>query len=173
MKLDQDLNILVNYNPGGYPGFRVISYNPSNGLIYVVAYYVDEIQVFNLDLTLIRRYSTSSHYPFSITLSSNQLYVETREGIVPVYQNEIIINQFNGCNGNNAGLNSILFDPNGNMATTCWYPSNKLYLYSSNGLFTGKSISAPSYPRYIGFYSKGRFIQISWKQSSIYKLKRK
>ena len=36
-KVDQDLNILVNYNPGGYPLYREISYNPSNGFIHVVA----------------------------------------------------------------------------------------------------------------------------------------
>jgi len=58
-KLDQDLNILVNYNPGGDPWYRGISYNPSNGLLYVVSYF--EIQVFNLDLTLIRRFSTSPY----------------------------------------------------------------------------------------------------------------
>ena len=64
-KLDQDLNILINYNPtGGTPLYRGISYNPSNGLIYVVAYYfLNEIQVFNLDLTLIRSFSTSPLNP--------------------------------------------------------------------------------------------------------------
>ena len=59
-KLDQDFNIMINYNPGSYtPDYRGISYNPSNGLIYVVANSYYEIQVFNLDLTLIRRISTS------------------------------------------------------------------------------------------------------------------
>ena len=33
-KLDQDLNILIKYNPGGYPGYLGISYNPSNGLLF-------------------------------------------------------------------------------------------------------------------------------------------
>ena len=32
-KVDQDLNILRNYNPGGNPWYSGISYNPSNGLI--------------------------------------------------------------------------------------------------------------------------------------------
>ena len=41
-----------NYNPGGYPFYRGISYNPSNGFIYVAAASVNlkEIQLFNLDL---------------------------------------------------------------------------------------------------------------------------
>ena len=34
---DQDLNILRNYNPDGYPYYGGISYNPSKGLIYVAA----------------------------------------------------------------------------------------------------------------------------------------
>ena len=61
-KVDQDLNILIEYNPtGGKPYYHGISYSPSNGLIYVAAVNLQEIQVFNLDLALIRRFSTSPH----------------------------------------------------------------------------------------------------------------
>ena len=168
-KVDKDLNILIDYNPGGStPSYLGISYNPSNGLIYVAAPWLNEIQVFSLDLTLIRRISTLPHEPWSITISSNQLYVGTGGGMILVYQNESLINQFNGCDGNSVWLTSILFDPNGYMATSCDNPANKLYLFSPNGSFTGKSITTPQYPRYIGFDSKDRFIQISWKQISIY-----
>ena len=52
-KVDQDLNILRNYNPGGYSGYLGISYNPSNGLLYVESWYLDEIQVFNLVVPLL------------------------------------------------------------------------------------------------------------------------
>ena len=86
--------------------------------------------------------------------------------MILVYENEILIKQFNGCDGNSEALISILFDPNGYMATTCNY-SNKLYLFSPNSSFTGKIITA-LHPIYIGFDSKGRFIQISNKQISIY-----
>ena len=66
-KPDQDLNILIQYNStGDWPGYRGISYNPSNGFIYVAAFWLKEIQVFNLNLTLIRRISTSPHMPWSI-----------------------------------------------------------------------------------------------------------
>ena len=34
--------------------------------------------------------------------------------------------------------------------------------YSPNGLFTGKSLTTPPYPRYIGFDSKCRLIKISY-----------
>ena len=168
-KLDEDFNILINYNPTGTsPFYRGISYNPSNGLLYVAAYaFLKEIQVLNLNLTLIRRISTYHYQPWSITISANQLYVGTN-GIILVYQNESLINQFNGCNGNGDLITSILSDPNGYMATSCSDPTNKLYLISPNSSFTGKSIKTPSSPNYIGFDSKGRFIHITWKQISIY-----
>ena len=166
-KVDKDLNILIEYYPGGYPYYRGISYNPSNGFIYVASYKFYEIQVFNLDLTFIRQVSTS-YEPWSITITSNQLYVGTNGGIVLVYQNESLIKQFNGCNGNVDWITSLLFDPSGYMATSCGYSTNKLYLFSPDGSFTNKSITTPDDPRYFGFDSKGRFIQISSKQISIY-----
>ena len=83
-------------------------------------------------------------------------------------QNETIINQYNGRDGNNAALNSIFFDQNGYMATSCDNPTNKLYLFFLNGSFTGKSLTTPPYPRYIGFESKNGFIQISSNQINIY-----
>ena len=84
-KLDEDLNILINNNPGCTPYYAGISYNPSNGFIYVVAYgFNQEILVFNLDHTLIRRFSTSPNRPWSITISSNQLYVGTEKGMILV-----------------------------------------------------------------------------------------
>ena len=99
-KVDQYLNILANYNLVSYTGYRGISYNPSNGLIYVVAWWLDEILVFNSDLTLIHHFHKSPHYPWSFAESSNQLYVGTYGVIIIVYQNEKIIHQFNGCDDN-------------------------------------------------------------------------
>ena len=156
-KVDKDLNILRHYHPGGDPRYRGISYNPSNGLIYIAVNRLSEIRVFSLDLTLIRSFSTSPNYPWSITESSNKLYVGTDEGIILVYQDEKLINNLDGCAAWWTNVQSILFDLNG-------YQTNKLHLFSPNGSFTGQSITTPSSPRYIGFYSKGRFVQISEKQ---------
>ena len=161
------INILINYNPGGDPYYRGISHNPSDGLLYVAAYFSYEIQVLDLDLTLIRRFSTEPQWPWSITFSSNKLYVGSMGGIILVYQNESLINQFDGCNGNDVTVTSILFDPNGYMATSCDNPADNLFLFSTNGLFD-KSITTPQYPEYIGFDSKGGFILISGYQINIY-----
>ena len=78
--------------------------------------------------------------------------------MILVYEIEKILNQFDG---NRELLRSIFFDQNGYLATTCSNPTNKLYLFSPDGSFTGKSLTTPQYPRYIGFDSKGRFILIS------------
>ena len=86
--------------------------------------------------------------------------------MILVYQNEILINQFNGCGEKSQLLRSILFDQNDSMVTSC--SINNIYLYSANGSFTGKSLSAPPQIMYIGFDSKGRFIQISKEQINIY-----
>ena len=91
-KVDQDLNILINRAPNDDNIFYLgISYNPSNSLIYVVAYGLNEIQVFNSDLTLICRFNTSPHTPHSIAISSEKLYVGTL-GIIHLYENEFLVN---------------------------------------------------------------------------------
>ena len=123
---------------------------------------LNEIQVFNLNLSLIRRFSKKTTYTILNHRISKQIML--------VYQNEIIINQFNGCNGNSDVLTSILLDQNGYMVTSCanLTTKTKLYLNFQNGSFKGQSLTTPSTPYYIGFDSKGRFIQISNKQISIY-----
>ena len=85
-----------------------------------------------------------------------------------VLQNEVIVNQFNGCGGNSVILTSILFDEYGYFATSCYEPTNKLYLFFANGTDTGKSMTTPTNTKYIGFDSKGHFIQISQNQTTIY-----
>ena len=153
-KVDKDLTVLINYNynqAGSNAKYLGISYNPSNSLIYVTS------SMFSM---------FSSYYPWSITVSSNQLYVGLNKGIILVFQNEIFINQFDGCNGDNVLLSSILFDQNGYMATSCY--SNKSYLFSPSGSFTGKYLTIPRFARYIGFDSKDRFILTSIHQIVIY-----
>ena len=72
----------------------------------------------------------------------------TIKGIILAYQNEEIINQFNGCDwcdGNSDWLFSILLDQNGYMVTAC--SNSKLYIFSPNGSFTGQSITTPEHPQ--------------------------
>jgi hypothetical protein len=169
-KLDKELNILIQYNSTGStsPLYRGIYFNSSNGFIFVVPSNLTEIQVFDLNLTYSHNISISSYKPYSITEYNNNMYVGTGNGIILVIQNEVIINQFNGCNGTIITVTFILFDQYGYMATICSNPTNKLYLYNSNGTYTGTSLLTPVNPRYIGFDTKGRFVLISTNQTTIY-----
>ena len=170
-KLDDKLNVdvLIPYNVSGTtPTYRGLYFSSNNGFLYVAAVALTEIHVFNLNLTLNHSFSTSPYQPWSITEYNNQLYVGTTNGIVLVVQNEVILKQFNGCGENNVILSSILFDQYGYFATSCNDPINKLYLIFPNGTYTGRTISTPINPRYIGFDSKGHLIQISTNETTIY-----
>ena len=99
---------------------------------------------------------------------NNQLIVGTTAGTILAMVNKTIINLSNGCNGNSGGINSILFDDYGYMATSCNTPVNKLFLYFSIGSFTGKSISTPFRPFLIGLDFKNRFYILSMAQISLF-----
>ena len=168
-KLDENLNVVIPYKAtGNSPSYRGLCYNPNNSLIYVAPNNLSVIHIFDLNLTFLHNISTTPYQPFSITGYNNQLYVGTTNGTVLVIQNEIIVNQFNGCGGNNVWLTSVVFDDYGYMATSCRDPSNTLYLLYVNGTSTGKTIATRVFPYYIGFDSKGDFIQISAHQITIY-----
>jgi len=167
-KLDQNLNILIQFNATGTsPNYRGIYINSTNNLIYTAPYSFNVIHVFNLNLSFSHNISTSPYKPYSISGYNNQMFVgDDAKGTILVIENETIVNEFNGCNGNKFMLSYILFDDCGLMATSC--SNKKLYLYYPNRTYTGKSLNTPPNPRYIGFDSKGRFVQISWQQISTY-----
>jgi hypothetical protein len=167
-KLDQNLSILIQYNATGTPpNYRGIYINSTKNFIYTAPFSFNVIHVFNLNLSFSHNISTSPYKPYSITGYSNQIFVGAlTKGTILVIENETIKHIFNGCNGNLAALTYILFDDCGLMATSC--SNNKLYLYYPNGTYIGKSLNTPDNPRYIGFDSKGRFVQISWLQVSVY-----
>ena len=165
-KLDQNLNTLIEYNPTGtFSGYRGLYFNSTNGFLYVATENLTLIHVFDLNLTFNHSFSTSPYNPFSIEGYNNQMYIGTTVGAVLVFHNEVIVNQFNGCGGNSLLLSAILFDDYGYMATSSFSFSN---LHFPNGSYTGKSMATPIHPRYIGFDSKGHFIQISVYQITIY-----
>ena len=151
---------------GTAPYYRGIYFNSTNNFIYIGTFLFTMIHVCNLNLSLSHNISTLIYQPWSIAGSKNQMYVGTTTGTILVIENEVIIRQFNGCNDNLGRLAYILFDDCGMMVTTC--NTNQLYLYYPNGTFTGKSFTAPTDPRYIGYDSKGRFVLISWYEISIY-----
>ena len=165
-KLDLNLNVLIQYTATVTVWYRGLYFNSTNRLLYVAPYALTEIHVFNLNPTLSHSFLISPYRPWSFEGYNNQLYVGTTNGIVLVVQNDVIVNQFNGCGGNSIWLTSILFDHYGYFATSCY--NDKLYLLFANGTYTGKVITTPINPFYIGFDSKDHFIQLSKSQTTIY-----
>ena len=168
-KLDKDLNILIQYNGTSTVTYFGLYFNSTNSLLYVVEVHSREIHVLNLNLTLIHSFSTKAYQAKSINGYNNQMYIGTSIGEVIVLQNEVIVKEFDGCDGKRDVVTSMLFDEYGYFATSCWGKSNRLYLLFANGTYTGKNITTPILPHYIGFDSKGHFIQISSKQITLYK----
>ena len=165
-KTDTNFNILNQYNPTSTSCYRGIYYNSSNSLIYAVAFKLNLIQLFSLNLTLNDSINTQSFIPYAITSYNNQLYVGTANGSILVIENKIIVNSFNACAGKMASINSVLIDQYGEIATTC--SSNKVYFYDSKRNYMNKSISTHTYPRFITFDSQNRFLVISYYRISIY-----
>jgi hypothetical protein len=166
-KLDKDLNVLIHYNAtASNPKYRGIYYDSKRSYIYVAPVNFQVIQEFDLKLTLRHNISTSPYKPCSLIEYNNQILVGTTNGIILFIVNEMIKKQINGCNERGVQISSILFDGYGYMATSC--NDEQLYLYYSNGSFTGKNFTTPHAPRYIGYDSKERFVLISIYEIHIY-----
>ena len=96
-KLDLNLNVLIQYTATVTVWYRGLYFNSTNRFLYVAPYALTEIHVFNLNPTLSHSFSISPYRPWSFEGYNNQLYVGTTNGIVLVVQNDVIVNQFNGC----------------------------------------------------------------------------
>jgi hypothetical protein len=166
-KTDSNLNIIHQYNDTGVPLNRGIYVDSVYSFVYVSAYIFKRIDIFDLDLNLNDSILISVN-PWTITKYNNQLFVGTLNGTILTIVNKTIINSINGCNGNSAGITSIVFDECAYMATSCDSPVNQVFLYYSNGSFIDKSISTPYRPFVIGFDSKNRFYILSMNQISLF-----
>ena len=169
-KANSNLQLINQYDPATSPFYRGVYYNSTCNLIFIAAYNLDhrKIDVFDLNLQLTDSISTMPYDPWSIVGFNSELYAGTIDGIIIVIVNKIIVKAFNGCGGNSVLVAFILFDQFGHLTTVSRNPIDKMYLYSSNGTFIGKSSSAPMDPHYIGFDTKGRFVLISASKISIY-----
>jgi hypothetical protein len=166
-KTDINLNVIHQCNYTGTPLNRGIYTDSVYSLVYVSAFQFKRIDIFDLDLNLNDSISLSVN-PWAITIYNNQLIVGTSAGTILTIVNKTIINSIYGCNGNSAGITSIVFNEYGFVTTSCDNPVNQVFLYYSNGSFIGKSISTPYRPFVIGFDSKNRFYILSMNQISLY-----
>ncbi len=166
-KTDEELNILIQYNSTGYNfGYSGLYFNSKSNLIYVVSYSLNLIKEFNLNVTVNNISIETPYYPWSINGYNNQLYVSTESGMIFVIVDKQIMRNFNGCNGKNFQIYSLLFDEYDNMATAC--DNFQLYLYNRNGDYLNKTIQTVDYPCFIGFDFKSRLVVVGDNQISLY-----
>jgi hypothetical protein len=140
--------------------FCGLYFNSTIDSIYVGYNLYTGIYVFNFNLVYTDTFGTGLYFPISINGYNNQLYVGTSNGTILVIVNRQIIKQFNGCNGQNINLNSILFDQFDNIGAAC-YITSPLYLFKTNGTYLNKNIPTLYYSSHIGFDSKLRLVAVT------------
>jgi hypothetical protein len=119
--------------------------------------------VFYLNLNFKYNVSVSPSHPYALSAYNNELYVGTNQGSILVVVSKTIIRSFTAC----SKLVSITTDVFGQMAVSCELDSVvKLFYYY--GTYTGKNLTTPQSPMYIGFDSQDRFVLLSKYQISIY-----
>ncbi len=106
-----------------------------------------------------------SNQPWALTEKNDKLYVGLYGGTIPVLENSMVFKNITTlCNGY---ISSIVIDANELMAVLC-YSNNMLYLYTTNGSYTGKSMTTPSGPRFMNYDLNGDFIIAGNSQIKIY-----
>jgi hypothetical protein len=135
-------------------------------LTYVASWYFQEINIFNLNLTLNDTILITPYRPWSINEHNNELYVGTNNEMILVIVNKMIIQQFNRCNGKIALLSSIMFDGYRNIANVC--NDKYLYLYNKNESYLNKSIPILDIHAHIGLDAKSRLVVVTHSRISLY-----
>jgi hypothetical protein len=163
-KTDEYLNVLLTHSESG--SYRGIYYNCTENLIYVAPLKYDYFQVFNINLTLNHNVSVSPKHAYSFSGYKSELYVGTTDSNILVIAKKTIIRNFTVCSST-VYVTSIVTDYSDLMAISC--KDNYLVnLYYSNGTFTGKNLTTPYYPYYVGFDSKGYFVSVSIRKIDLY-----
>jgi hypothetical protein len=167
-KSDKYLNISSNFNGmNGFYDFGGIYYNLTNNTFYVVSCSNQTIIMFSLDFIVLDSISTLPYNPFGIQVKNNQMFISTTDGMVLLIINKVIAQTFKGCINSISPIYSILLDEYNYLAISC--SSDKaLYLFNSNGTYTGMNMSTLANPHFLSFDSKGRFVVISSTEISVY-----
>ena len=156
IKMNVDLDLIQTYNSLAYIG---ICYNETNNTFMVVSNLLKQIDIFNLNLTIVDTISLSKYSPWSIEKNNNKLYVGTITSEILVIENKVILQKLEICMGVTSFINSILIDQYDYMAVVCG-AEDVLHLYYTNGSWVGISWVVYSTPEYIGYDSNGRFVFI-------------
>jgi hypothetical protein len=169
LKVDKQSNIVKQQNINSY------CYDSTNYLLYTTADNLQEVQIFNLNLSLVDFISLSDNYQYKvINVHKNQLFLSrSYDRNIIVIQNKIIINEFYACGYYRQSTKvSILFDEFDNMLFWCPVTDcgSEFYLYSINGTFKNFVRINPNYMNFdsMTIDSKSRIIVTGYSFINIY-----
>ena len=165
-KTDKYLNLLKQVSI--YAPIGIYSNSNSNYLYVVSAYNNYLIYQFDINLNLINYIPIESSYNLqTISGNKNRLYIGCYGGQILIVENQVVVKNFNGCNGAYDYVTSITFDQHGYMATTCYY-SNQIHIYDVNGFYTNKSVPTSYHPRNLAFDSQNMLVLVTDYQITFY-----
>jgi hypothetical protein len=103
--------------------------------------------------------------PYAITEKNGKFYIGLSGGVVSVLENNLVVKNITTlCSGT---ITSIVIDTNELMGVLCW-DNNILYLYATNGSYTGKNMSTSTNPRFMNYDLNGHFIIAGQSQINLY-----
>ncbi len=162
-KSDKSFNIVKFYNRTG-ARYTSIYHNSTSDILYVASELFNRIDLFDRNLSCISSLSFT-RMPSALTEKNGKLYVGLSGGSISVLQNDLVVQSITTlCNG---WITSIVIDANDLMGVLCW-TNNTLYLYSTNGSYTGKNMTAPLWPRFMNYDLNGNFIIAGYYQINLY-----
>jgi hypothetical protein len=162
-KSDKSFNLVNSYIRTS-ADYTSIYYNSTSDILYVDSFGSNGIDLFNRNLSFISSISLTNQ-SYALTEKNGKLYVGLYGGVVSVLENNLVVKSITTlCNG---WITSIVIDANELMGVLC-YSNNMLYLYTTNGSYTGKSMTTPSNPRFMNYDLNGHFIIAGESQIKIY-----
>jgi hypothetical protein len=162
-KLDKSFSLVKYYNKTGFV-YTSIYHNSTSDILYVASFGSNRIDLFYRNLSFIRIINFENQ-PYALTEINGKLHVSLNNGSIRVIENNLVVKNITTlCTGT---ISSIIIDANDQMAVLC-YSNSMLYLYTTNGSYTGKNMTTPSNPRFMSFDLNGHFIIAGKSQINLY-----
>jgi hypothetical protein len=162
-KTDKYLNLVSSYIKGGAL-YTNIYHNYTSDILYVTCNNIKSIDLFYRNLSFISSISLTNK-PFALTEKNGKIYVGLSGGAISVLEYNLFVKTITTlCTGD---ITSIVIDANDLLGFSC-YSNSMLYLYSTNGSYTCKSMTTPSNPIFVKYDLNGHYIIAGDKQINLY-----
>jgi hypothetical protein len=163
-KLDKSFSLVKYYNRTSSV-YTSIYHNRTSDILYVASFGSNNrIDLFYRNLNFINSLSFTNS-PYALTETNGKLYVGLSGGVISVLENNLVVKTITTlCTGT---ITSIVIDINELMAALC-YSNNMLYLYTTNGSYTGKNMTTPSNSRFMNYDLNGHLIIAGQSQINLY-----